>query len=222
MSKVLIAVLSIVCILGVAGAEELVGQSGLPYLGPELRPEMLYQGDLIPETGLGCATTGGPPFVSGGPNDIAVGVIATLAPPFCITSHIYNIYTSAQTAAFTALSFVVYTGMVSPGTEIGRQPGMDWTLGTHTVAISPPLPVPTAFFFFGQAQPQSNTGIRWGLDTSSPSAGVSYIKAPSCGLASWGTLESIGYPGNWCIAVSTDAGSPVELQSWGSIKAEFN
>ena len=217
MFKGLIAALSVLCIVGVAGANDLAGQSGLPYPGPEIRPEMLYQGDLIPEMGLGCSN---PTGNSGGPNDIVVGVIAGLAPPFCITSHFYNIYTSS--IYMNELNFIVLTGMAQPGTQIAMVPGMDWSFGSHTVAISPPVPVPTAFFFFGHNQPQSDAGMRWGLDTNSGSAQTSYIRAPSCGAVAYQTVDSLGFPGNWVMSVSTDAGSPVELHSWGSIKAEYN
>lgn len=216
MSKGLIAVLSVLCLVGVASANEFLGTNLYSYPGPELRPEMLYQGDLIPENGIGCSNTTG---TSGGPNDVAVGVVAGLTPPFCLTSHFYNLYTQIS-PNITALSFVVWTGMVAPGTEIGRQSGMPWAQGSHTVAISPPLPVPSAWFFFGQNQPQTNVGVRWGLDSSS-SAGTSYIRAPSCGATAFTLVDALGYPGNWCMSVSADAGSPVELQSWGSVKAAF-
>jgi len=217
MSKGFIAILSILCLAGVAGADHsLVGQSGVPYSGPQIRPEMLYQGDLIPERGIGCSNVSG---TSGGPNDVAVGVTATTTPPFCITSHMYNIYTSVS-PNINALSFVCWTGFAAPGVEFGRQAGMAWSAGNHTAAISPAIVVSDPWFFFGQNQPQTNVGIRWGLDQSS-SAGTSWIKAPGCGLSSWGTMESIGYPGNWCMAVSVDAPSPTELQSWGQIKAMF-
>jgi hypothetical protein len=216
MSKGLIAALSVLCIVGVAGAEEMVGQSGLPYPGPEIRPEMLYQGDLIPELGIGCSN---PTGNSGGPNDVAVCVIASLAPPFCITSHFFNVYTSS--IYVNELNFAVWTGVGPPGTQIALVGGMPWTVGSHTVAISPPVPVPTAFFCFGQNQPQSDAGMRWGLDTNSGSSVASYIRAPGCGANAWTRMDAIGYPGNWCMSVSTDAGSPVELQSWGAIKGEY-
>jgi hypothetical protein len=216
MFKGLLAALSVICLVGAASASTLQGQSGLYYPGPEIRPEMLFQGDLIPEMGLGCSN---PTGTSGGPNDVAVGVVAGLAPPFCLTSHFYNIYTQIS-PNINALSFCVWTGMVSPGTQIWSQAGIPWDLGSHTVAISPPAPVPSAWFFFGQCQPQSDVGMRWGLDTSS-SAGTSYIRAPACGAVVFTLLDQLGFPGNWCFSVSADAGSPVELQSWGGVKAMF-
>jgi len=218
MSKGFVAILSILCLAGAAGADHsLVGQSGIPYGGPDLRPEMLYQGDLNPELGIGCSNGYG---TSGGPNDIAVGVTATTTPPLCITSTWYNVYTQVSTT-ITALSFVCWTGFGAPGAEFGRQAGIPWSQGNHTVAISPAITCQDAWFFFGQNQPQTNAGMRWGLDTSSGSAGNSYIKAPTCGLSGWGTLDSIGYPGNWCMSVSVAQYSPVELQTWGGIKAMF-
>jgi hypothetical protein len=216
MFKGLIAALSVICLVGVATASELSGTPGAGYLGPEIRPEMIYQGDLIPENGIGCSN---PTGTSGGPNDVSVGVVAGLAPPFCLTSHFYNIYTQIS-PNITALTFSLRTGMVAPGTEIGSQAGLPWTQGSHTVAISPPLTVPSAWFFFGHGQPQSNVGMRWGLDTTT-SAGTSYIRAPACGAVVFTLVDQLGFPGNWCMSVSADAGSPVELQSWGGVKALF-
>ena len=216
MSKGFIAILSILCLAGMAGADHsLVGQSGVPYGGPELRPEMLFRGDLVPERGIGCSNGSG---TSGGPNDVCVGVTATTTPPFCITSHWYNIYTQVS-PTITALSFVCWTGFAAPGAEFGRQAGLNWGPGGHTAAINPAISVADPWFFFGQNQPQANAGMRWGLSDGGPT--YSWIKAPTCGLAGWGTLDSIGYPGNWCMSVSIDAPSPTELQSWGQIKNMF-
>lgn len=219
MSKGLIAVLSILSLVGIAGADnQLAGYSGGPYTGPQIRPEMLYQGDLIPELGIGCSN---PTGTSGGPNYVCQGVTATTTPPLSITSHFYNIYTNVS-PTITALSFTVWSGFAAPGVVLGNKAGMPWAQGSHTVAISPPIVVNDPWFFLGQTQPQTNVGIRWGLDQSTTPAGTSWIKAPGCGLSSWGTMAAIGYPGNWCMAVSVTGGpSPVELQSWGQIKSQF-
>jgi len=217
MSKGLIAVLSILSLIGVASADhQLVGASGVPYSGPQLRPEMLYQGDLIPELGVGCSN---PTGTSGGPNDVCVGVTAATTPPLYITSHFYNIYTNVSTT-LNQLTFKVWSGFAAPGVQLGAQAGLPFAQGSHTVAINPPIQVSDPWFFLGQTQPQTDAGIRWGLDQTT-SAGTSWIKAPTCGLSSWGTMASIGYPGNWCMAVSVTGTTPTELQSWGSIKADF-
>jgi len=218
MSKGFIAILSILCLAGAAAADHsLVGQSGVPYSAPEIRPEQLYQGDLVPELGIGCSN---PTGTSGGPNYVCVGVTATTTPPLYICGHFYNIYTNVS-PNITSLTFKVWSGFAAPGVELGGQAGMPWAQGNHTVAISPPIIINDPWFFLGQQQTQANVGIRWGLDQSS-SAGTSWIKAPTCGLSGWGTMTSIGYPGNWCMAVTvSDGPSPVELQSWGQIKAQF-
>lgn len=219
MSKGLIAVLSILCLVGVASAEhQLVGASGVPYSGPQLRPEMLYKGDLIPELGIGCSNPSG---TSGGPNDVCQGVTATTTPPLYITSHFYNIYTNVS-PTLTMLTFKVWSGFAAPGVVLGQQAGLPFAQGSHTVAINPPIQVGDPWFFLGQSQPETGAGMRWGLDQSTPPAGTSWIKAPTCGLSAWGTMASIGYPGNWCMAVSvTGTPTPAELQSWGSIKHQF-
>ena len=217
MSKGLIAALSVFCLVGFASANVLDGYDGTPNEPQQnIRPETLYQGDLGAEMGLGCSN---PTGNSGGPNDIVVGVVAGLAPPFCITSIWYNIFTSS--VYVDGMNFIVHTGMASPGTQIASQGGMPYNVGNHTVALSPPIGVPTAWFFFGFNQPQTYAGMRWGLDTSSGSAATSYIRAPSCGATVFTLVDQLGFPGNWCFSVTTDAGSPVELQSWGQLKSEY-
>ena len=215
MTRLLISALSIFLMVGIASAGELAGFNPNHSSNPPERPEDLYQGDLIPEQGLGCSNGTGN---SGGPNDIVVGVAAAMTPPFFITSHYYDVYT--QMGYVTALSFIALTGMAMPGTEIGRQAGLDPSMGGHTVAISPMILVPDAMFFFGHNQPQSAAGMRWGLDMTT-SAGTSYIRAPSCGATVYTLVDQLGFPGNWCFSVSIEDDVPVDLQSWGSVKALF-
>ena len=213
----LTGILSLVLLAsGAAAVNTLAGYSGTPAGAPQMRPETLFQGDLIAEMGLGCSNGVG---TSGGPNDIVQGVAAASAPPFNITGHYYEIYTQVS-PTITALSFIVHTGMAMPGAEIGRQGGLVWSQGAHTAVIAPHIPVPTAFLFFGQNQPQSNVGMRWGLDTSS-SASSAYIRAPACGATAWTLLDQLGFPGNWCISAEIGGTSPVEIQSWGSMKSLY-
>ena len=217
MPKGVVAALCILCTAAIAGADAgWFGRSGVPARGPMTQSAMLYQGDLDPEFGIGCSTGGG---ATGGPNAVAVCVTAAITPPFNITSHFYNLYTQVS-PNITALSFVCWRGTVAPGAEAGRQAGIPWTQGSHTVAISPPITVSERRFFFGQDQPQTDVGLRWGVDSGS-SAGKSFIRASACGVSQFVTLDSIGFPGNWCMAVSVGGTTPTELQSWGSIKARF-
>jgi hypothetical protein len=215
MIKALLTVILSLGLLASSAAAEntLAGYNGTPAGAPELRPETLFQGDLVAEMGLGCSNGAG---TSGGPNDIVVGVAATEAPPFDITGHYYEIF-SQFSPTITALSFIVSAG-VNPGVEVGRQAGLDWSAGPHTVAVS--IPVATQNLFIGHNQPQTNVGMRWGLDTSS-SAGTSYIRAPSCGAATYTLVDALGFAGNWCFSATVGGESPVELQSWGSVKAQY-
>lgn len=171
--------------------------------------ETLFRGDFGAEDGLGCSNTAG---TSGGPNDFAVGVTATLTPPFGITSTTYNIYTGL--GATTALTFKAWAAGAAPGAEIGSQSGMSMGTGNYTVAIAPPIMLSAQTFYLGLSQPQTNAGMRIGLDTSSGSAGTSFILAPGCGLAAWGTIDSIGYPGNWVMRAVIDDTVPVELMTF--------
>jgi len=211
----LMGAVSMVMVVGLAVAHDFPGYGPAAPQNPPDRPEDLYQGDLIAEIGLGCSN---PTGNSGGPNDIAVGVSCDLAPPFCITAHYYFVFT--ESPYVTALSFVCWEGGFEPGPEFARQAGMNWGGGGHTVAISPPAVVNSAFFFLGHNQPQTAAGMRWGLDTSS-SAGTSFIRAPSCGAAAWTMVDALGFPGNWCFSATVETPSPVELQSWGSVKEAY-
>jgi hypothetical protein len=152
---------------------------------------------------------------------VGVGVQAFTTPPFDITSHFYNIYTQVS-PTITSLSFVVWGWAGGPPTaELGRQAGLPWNSGNHTVAIAPGISIGVSNLAIGQNQPQTNVGMRWGLDTSS-SAMTSYIRAPSCGATTWAMVDALGFPGNWCMSVTINDGTtPAELQSWGAIKAVF-
>ena len=212
----LMGAVSVVMVVGLAVANDLPGYGPAAPQDPPDRPEDLYQGDLVAEMGLGCSN---PTGNSGGPNDIVVGVSCGLAPPFCITGHYYFVYT--QMGYVTQLDFICCEGGFEPGPEFARQAGMDWNAGPHTVAISPPIIVNSGFFFFGHNQPQSAAGMRWGLDTNSGSAGTSFIRAPACGAAAYMMVDALGFPGNWTFSATVDAPSPVELQSWGSVKEAY-
>ena len=78
-----------------AAGEQLDGYSGNTNNVPPVDrgSEVLFYGDLTPELGLGCSNPSG---TSGGPNDVALGVTASLTPPLAITSHYYNIFTNVS------------------------------------------------------------------------------------------------------------------------------
>jgi len=183
---------------------------------PAERATDLFQGDLGAEIGIGCHNQSG---TAGGPNHLAVSVTSPLAVPFSITSHYYNIFTLSS-PTLTALTFAAWgAGSVPPEPPFAIQPGLDFSGGDHTVAISPIIIVESRQFFFGQVQPQTNAGYLWGVDTSSGGNGTSFIKAPNCDVSEWVTLTSIGFSGNWVMSVSVDGVVvPVELNSWGRIK----
>ncbi|MCA9727843.1 MAG: hypothetical protein KC729_09190, partial [Candidatus Eisenbacteria bacterium] len=185
---------------------QLVGSSGNPNNHPPVdRVELLFRGDLTPELGIGCSNGSG---TSGGPNDVAVGVTATVTPPFPLTQVYYNIFTNVS-PNITQLDFVAWRGGAVPGAELGRQSiAPNWGQGDHTVSINS-VWVPSAQFYFGFNQNQTNVGLRWGLDTSSGSWGTSFIRAPTCGAATFTLLDNLGFPGNWVMAASVDVvGSP--------------
>jgi hypothetical protein len=180
---------------------------------PDLATEQLFQGDMIAEIGLGCSNASG---TSGGPNDLVVGVTATLTPPFGITSWTYNVFTNVS-PTLTAWTFGVFPGTAAPAVTASTTRVLtptDAAMGTHTVAIAPPVVMSAQTFFFGVIQPQTNVGFRIGLDTSSPSAVTSYIRAPSCGAAAFQTVDSLGFLGNWVMAVIIDDTIPVELMTF--------
>ncbi len=219
MSKALLICALIVGLAVPVAAQELAGYTPQQPSNPPDRPEDLYHGDLNSEMGLGCTNDYG---TWGGPNDVAQGVTATIAPPFYITQHYYYVYTITGGPFITALSFVCWQDQgAGPGMEFARQTGLRWGGGGHTVAIDPPIPVGTMVFYFGQNQPQTNVGMNWGLDTGS-SAQRSYIRAPACGAHVFTLVDALGYPGNWCFSVTVDQPTPVELNTWGSLKALFH
>jgi hypothetical protein len=198
--------LGVVIFLAVAvpvAADQLAGY-GTPQQGdPPLRSTDLFKGDLIPEMGIGCMPTSD----SGGPNDVAQGVTAHIAPPFNITSHFYHIFTYG--VFITALTFAIGDPGLTQWVPV--QSGLNWGKGPQVVAIDPPVQINNFQFFFGQIQPQTNAGMRWGLDTNSGSAGLSYIRAPACGVSAFTLLDDLGFPGNWIMSVTVEQPVSVEL-----------
>jgi hypothetical protein len=205
-----------------AAGEQLDGYTGNTNNNPPLdrADELLFYGDLTPEFGIGCSNPSG---TSGGPNDVAVGVTASLTPPLAITSHYYNIFTQVS-PNISHLDFVAWAGGAVPGGELCRQSiAPNWGAGDHTVAIQDCC-VSSAQFYFGQNQNQTNVGMRWGVDSSSGSWGTSFIRAPTCGAGAFTLLDNLGFPGNWVMAASVndeDCGVPVELRSWGGVKSLY-
>jgi len=171
--------------------------------------EALFRGDMIPEIGLGCSNgTGG----SGGPNDWASGVTATLIPPFGIISTTYNSFTNVSTT-ITTLTFKVWAAGGIPGAEVAAQTGIPFAQANHTVAVAPPIVMSVQDFYIGLTQPQSNVGIRIGMDTTTAD-GQQFILAPGCGANVWTTVEALGFPGNWVVRAIIDDTIPVELMTF--------
>lgn len=208
-----LAILAALCLVTpVAAQVTLAGPGGrTEALNPGPVPEgaeQLFRGDLTAENGIGCSNSAG---TSGGPNDWAVGVTASLPTPLNVVSTTYNIFTQIS-PTITSLSFVAWAGGAAPGAELGRQAGVPFSQGNHTAVVSG-VAVPSAQFYFGLNQGQSNVGLRIGLDTSSGSAGTSFIRAPTCGATAFASVDSLGFPGNWVMAAVVEDVVPVELQT---------
>jgi len=173
-----------------------------PHLGRAT--EALFRGDMTDESGLAC---------SSGPQDNAVGVTATLAPPFGVISTTYIMRT--LTGNLGTFNFTVYASGGTPGAVIGQQAIPNGgTTGTHTVTINPAINVTTQQFYFGVGWTGAGA-VYPGRDTSStPISGTSFIRAPTCGVTNFVALESIGFPGNWCFRAIIDDFIPVELQQF--------
>ena len=186
----------------------------IPPLRTPSGTEPLFRGDMVPEIGLGCSDGTGS---SGGPNDWATRVSATRppAPAWGVTSTTYNIFTfnAGPTWNLAAWADGAVPGAVIDTCPLGAGSG---TTGNHTIAVPPGcLTIPAGSgpnFFFGLSQGADTNGIRIGQDTNGPFAPATvYIRAPGCGLASFGSVESIGYPGNWVHRIIVDNSLPVEL-----------
>jgi hypothetical protein len=92
------------------------------------------------------------------------------------------------------------------------------TTGNHTIAVAPGCvtitPANGQTFFFGLSQGTNTNGVRIGMDNSGSTANTTYIRAPACGLAAFGTVESIGFPGFWVHRIIIDDTVPVELMDY--------
>lgn len=220
--KALILVFLLVVVVGVALAAGPTWQAENPIGGSQGFPDrddspravqILQRGDFIPEIGIGCSNGSG---TSGGPNDLAVGVQATIATPFWITSATYNLFTQIS-PNITMLNFVVWSGGNSaaspPGATLTSAPLTGFTQGDHTYVFPNPAPTVAATdIAIGVQNTQSNVGFRAGLDTSS-SEGTSWIRAPVCGASSFLLVDAAGFPGNWVIRAVANDQVPVELMT---------
>ena len=175
--------------------------------------ELLQVGDYGPEFGIGCSNGAG---TSGGPNDLALGVTATSMPAtFYLQSVSYNLFTQIS-PNITNMQFATWDGGAAPG-GTGNMTSVPFVQGFNTVALTPRLTVDNAVagqFYMGLLQNQSNVGFRAGVDSSSGSAGTSFIRAPTCGAVAFLTLDSLGFPGNWVIRAVANEQFPVELMTF--------
>lgn len=174
--------------------------------------EELFRGDMIPDLGLGCSNPSGS---TGGPNDWATKVTAATTPPFEITTTTYNVYSFNSGPTW---DIVAWQNGASPGAEIGRTSlgAASGTQGDHTAAVLPSITVPAGqqTFYFGLSQGVDTSGVRIGMDDSGSTPSTVFIRAPGCGLGSFGAVESIGYPGYWVQRISIDVLVPVELMNF--------
>jgi hypothetical protein len=186
----------------------------IPPLRTPAGTEPLFRGDMIPEIGLGCSDASG---TSGGPNDWATKVTAVLPPQpaWGVTSTTYNIFTfnAGPTWNLAAWQNGSIPGPVIATCPLGAGSG---TTGNHTIAVPVNcLNIPAAMgptFFFGLSQGADPNGVRIGQDTNGVfTPATVYIRAPGCGLTNFGSVESIGYPGNWVHRIIVDNSLPVEL-----------
>lgn len=188
------------------------GSNGFPPAEDNSRAiQVLQRGDFIPEIGIGCSNGYG---TSGGPNDLAVGVVATVATPFWITSATYNLFTQIS-PNMTMLNFAVWSGgnIGAPGVTLTTAPLTGFAQGDHTYAFPNPAPtVAATSIAIGVQNTQTNVGFRLGVDTSS-SDGTSWIRAAGCGAAAFTLMDNIGYPGNWVVRAVANDVVPVELMT---------
>lgn len=188
------------------------GSQGFPPAEDNSRAtQVLQRGDFIPEQGLGCSNTAG---TSGGPNDLAVGVIATVATPFWITSATYNLFTQIS-PNMTMLNFAVYAGgnIGAPTATLVTAPLTGFAQGDHTYVFPNPAPtVAATSIAIGVQNTQTNVGFRLGLDNTS-SDGTSWIKAASCGATNFALVDNLGFPGNWVVRAVANDVVPVELMT---------
>jgi hypothetical protein len=174
--------------------------------------EYLFRGDMSPDLGLGCSNSSG---TSGGPNDWATKVTATLTPPIPIISTTYNVFSFNSGPTW---DFVAWENGVLPGVEIGRLPlgAANGTTGDHTAYLSPPIILPAGqqAFFFGLSQGNDTNGVRLGMDDSGSTPDTVFIRAPGCGAPAFNTVESLGFPGYWVDRVIALGVPPEKLMSF--------
>lgn len=213
---------ALILMAGVAQAQVTLkgtaGAAGIKAPAPNLggATELLQVGDFVPEAGIGCSNGTG---TSGGPNDLALGVTATSMPAtFYLQSVTYNLFTQIS-PNITNMMFAAWAGGGTAPGATGNMTSVPFAQGFNTMTLDPRMEVaaataPGGAFYMGLNQNQSTVGFRAGLDSSSGSAGTSYIRAPTCGAAAFALADDLGFPGNWVIRAVANEAIPVELMTF--------
>lgn len=183
--------------------------------GQDGASEPLFRGDMIPDLGLGCSNGTGS---TGGPNDWATKVTASITPTYGVSSTTYNIFSFQSGPTW---NLVGWNNGALPGTVIGTCPlgAGSGTTGDHTIAVAPgcltitPASHPT--FFFGLSQGTDTVGVRIGMDSTTSTPQTVYIRAPVCGAVNFTAVENLGFPGHWVHRIIVDEAWPVELMDFG-------
>jgi hypothetical protein len=156
---------------------------------------------------LGC-TNNNNPGASGNPQSLVECFTGEMAPPFSLTSMTYIV--STQTPPPDALNLEVYTwtGRGLPGARIASVPLQAANLahGPQTIAVDPPITIPTRDFCVGINGASVDDGFRLLFSGTSTVEGASWIDAVTCNLNGFRLVADapVSRAGNWCMSATIE------------------
>lgn len=148
---------------------------------------------------IGCSD---PMGTAGNPQAMVECYQSTLVPPIDVTQVQYSIGVSVPLP--TSANLVIYD-WAGPGNAPGAlvdtvplDPMVDIVAGAYDFVLPTPVNVATAGFCVGLSGDDAADGFRVTF-ADGASMGESYIQASACGLGMFGELDTLMFPGNFCI-----------------------
>lgn len=125
-----------------------------------------------------------------------------LAPPFDVTEVRYQVGALQNPPTVVTLEIRGWTG-TARGAVIGSQAltAGDVSVGNHNIVLQTPITVNASSFC---VVVDGNDAFAVGRDESNSVPNVAFVKADDCGLGTYDSLQSIGFPGNLCMSATIE------------------
>ena len=161
--------------------------------------ELLQNDDGNCTQEMGCSDMG--EGITGNPNELVECFTANTTPPFQLLAVSYAVGVSVPPPDSLVIEIYDWTGAGAPGAMVSSTPvdATELTWGAHSVALSTVIMVTSQFFCIGINGHSATDGYRIMKSTTTSAPGTSWVRAPSCAIPNFATVEDASMAGNWCI-----------------------